>query len=440
MHFIKWFPAFILCIVLNKSLFAQDQPLKLTPAIKAEVIDSLASALKTNYVYEDTAIRMGSRIKQRLKSGAYNSADNPDDFALAVKTDLYAVYRDLHLSFFYDPAYEKALRTNSYIARVTRSMAYLQDARQHNYGFKNVDVLDGDVGYIVISQFYSLDEQSKAAVNNVFNLLKNTKALIIDVRNNGGGEAEMVAYICSFFFSKRTHLNDYYERKGKVTTSSWTMPPPDSSFLPPKPIYILINGRTGSAAEEFAYDLQSLHRAVIVGETTAGAAHWTNSMSINNGLVVNMPHKRAINPVTGTNWEKVGVKPDIAVNSDSAMETAQLDFYDQQISTAKDSGMVQSAQWLRTCLNAKLHPRKIDPMLLKAYAGNYQNRQVVFKNNALFFTPPLGFYSEMLTPISQTGFIYSQQEIVFHKNEKGVVDEMDMIAFDGKVFKFKRNK
>ena len=63
MHFIKWFPAFILCIVLNKSLFAQDQPLKLTPAIKAEVIDSLASALKTNYVYEDTAIRMGSRIK-----------------------------------------------------------------------------------------------------------------------------------------------------------------------------------------------------------------------------------------------------------------------------------------------------------------------------------------------------------------------------------------
>jgi hypothetical protein len=440
MYFIKKYLLIILWLLVNGSLLAQDQPLKLTPAVKAEVIDSLASALKTNYVYGDTAIRMGNHIKKRLTSGAYNSINNPDDFALALKTDLYAVYRDLHLSFYYDPGYEKALRTNSYTGRVTRSMKYLQDARQHNYGFKNVDVLEGNVGYIAISQFYSLDDQSKIAANTVFNLLKNTNALIIDVRENGGGEAEMVAYICSFFFKERTLLNHYYERKNNVTTSNWTMALPDSAFFSPKPIYVLVNRCTGSAAEEFAYDLQSLHRAVVVGETTVGAAHWTNSVSVNNGFVVNMPHKRAVNPVTGTNWEKVGVKPDIGVASYKALETAQLRFFNEQISTAKDSDMVQSAKWLRIRFFAKLHSFKINPILLKAYTGNYENRQIALKNNKLYFTPPLGFHNEILTPISETDFIFGQQKVVFHKDKKGMVNEMDLIGTDGKAIKLKRNK
>ncbi len=76
--------------------------------------------------------------------------------------------------------------------------------------------------------------------------------------------------------------------------------------------------------EEFAYNLQNLGRATIVGETTGGGAHPGADVRIDDHFGAFIPAGRAINPITKTNWEGVGVKPDIEVTAEKALATARL--------------------------------------------------------------------------------------------------------------------
>ena len=144
------------------------------------------------------------------------------------------------------------------------------------------------------------------------------------MRENGGGTPQMVAYVISYLVSQRTHLNDAFERRTGETEQFWTRDDvPGPRFGGKKPIYVLTSSRTFSGAEEFAYDLQSLKRATIVGETTGGGAHMTASGRIGDHLLIRVPVRRAINPITHTNWEGVGVQPDVKVPADQALETAR---------------------------------------------------------------------------------------------------------------------
>jgi C-terminal processing protease CtpA/Prc len=125
-----------------------------------------------------------------------------------------------------------------------------------------------------------------------------------------------------FFFADKTHLNDLYARADNSLQQFWTVPSNDLPALQTIPIYILTSKTTFSAGEEFTYDLQSQKRATIIGETTGGGAHPVRPFSVSNGFVANIPFARAINPVTKTNWETIGVKPDVAVPMDQALDVA----------------------------------------------------------------------------------------------------------------------
>src|SRR5207253_8430372 len=153
--------------------------------------------------------------------------------------------------------------------------------------------------------------------------LADTDALIIDLRDNGGGQPRMVAYIASYLFDKRMHLNDLYERRTNSTQEFWTRDVPGRKFGGTKPVYLLTSKRTFSGAEEFSYDLQSLGRATIIGETTGGGAHPTQQFRIDDRFVIGVPFARAINPITKTNWEGGRVASDVRVPAADALETAR---------------------------------------------------------------------------------------------------------------------
>lgn len=423
-----------------RTAIAQKHVMELTPAIKAEVVDSLSSILIKKYIYLDTAVKMSTRIKGRLKSGGYGTIANPNDFAGILNADLQTVYNDLHMRIYYDAGFEKALQTKSYMESVTRRMSFLQLAKQKNYGFPNVRILDGNIGYISITQFYDPNEQSIEVVKNAFNFLKNANALIIDIRENPGGEPDMVKYICNYFFKEKTHLNDYYDRHTS-TNQYWTNPIAPSATFALMPVYILVNNHTYSAAEEFAYDLQSLHRATIIGQTTGGAAHWVSSSSISNGFIGNIPFRKAINPVTGKNWEKTGVRPNVNSDKKNALDTALAIAYDCQISTSKDSAIIKSIKWFRVILNSKLHPFKTNTATLKAYAGNYDGRLITLKKEQLYFTDTNG-YSIGLIPISATAFTFTNndRQLEFKKADNGKITALNFIYQDGKIENFTRLK
>lgn len=152
--------------------------------------------------------------------------------------------------------------------------------------------------------------------------MEDTDAVIFDLRKNGGGSAVMIQFISTHFFENKTHLNSFYNRKTGELTEFWTFDEIDVNKRPNVPIYVLTSGFTFSAAEEFAYNLQNLNRATIVGESTGGGANPIHFFDLGNGFRASIPISKAVNPISKTNWEGEGVQPDVVIDSDKALDKA----------------------------------------------------------------------------------------------------------------------
>jgi C-terminal processing protease CtpA/Prc len=191
-----------------------------------------------------------------------------------------------------------------HLARIDRS-------REGNAGFKSVKILDGNLGYIDLRGFAGL-ESGKEVADAYMKLMSRTDAIIIDLSKNGGGSPNMVQYLCSYFFNQKLLLNSLYWRDGNTTEAFWTLDNVGGQKMQDIPLFIMTSRSTFSGAEEFSYNMQTQKRATLVGQTTGGGANPGRSMRINDNLSVFIPTGKAINPVTKTNWEGVGVIPEVA--------------------------------------------------------------------------------------------------------------------------------
>ena len=147
--------------------------------------------------------------------------------------------------------------------------------------------------------------------------------MIIDLRNCRGGDPDTVAFISSYLFGEEPiHLNSLYWREEDITQHYWTLPHVPGRRFSDKPVYVLIGKDTFSGGEEFAYNIKTLRRATLVGEATGGGAHPGSAYRLHPHFEVFIPNGRAINPITGTNWEGTGVTPDVPAPQEQAFEVA----------------------------------------------------------------------------------------------------------------------
>jgi C-terminal processing protease CtpA/Prc len=155
-------------------------------------------------------------------------------------------------------------------------------------------------------------------------LVAGTAALLVDVRRCLGGEPSMVALVCSYLFDHEpVELSGTYHREDDRVRQLWTLAHvPGRRFGAAKPVYVLTSATTFSGAEALGYDLQQHGRATVVGERTRGGAHPRRGFRVDAHLEATIPVARAVNPVTGTNWEGTGIVPDVAVPAGEALTTA----------------------------------------------------------------------------------------------------------------------
>ncbi|GIH76882.1 S41 family peptidase [Planobispora longispora] len=286
----------------------------MTNADRSLHIDILCAQLLRYYVFPDAAREIADVLRARLAEGRYAELDRDEDFAAAVTEDLQSVNGDKHLRLLHsvDPIPEQDAEEFFDLA------LYRAETQLGGHGFARVERLEGNVGYLDIRQMADPGIAGQAATA-AMNLVAFNDALIVDVRRNGGGDPGMVALLCSYLFDEPTHLNDIYDRPGDSTAQFWTLPfVPGPRFGADKPVYVLTSGFTFSGAEEFAYDLQSRKRATVVGERTRGGAHPGVRYRVGAHLKSAVPCGRAINPVTGTNWEGTGIVPDIDLPAEHA--------------------------------------------------------------------------------------------------------------------------
>jgi hypothetical protein len=306
----------IAILIFSFSFYAAAQSNQLTKASKAAVVGSIAKNLEANYINLDTAEKMSRYIEQELRHGAYDTITSPPVFAARLTSDLLSVYHDGHLLVAYNPDFANS---TSQVDTAAEHKRFRNFQKKHNFGFDKAEMLPGGIGYLKIGGFFPPDQAGKAMALAAFRFVSNAQTLIIDLRDNHGGDPSMVSYMCGFLFSGRVHLNDLYTRSDRSLQTFWAIPNTELTALQAVPVYILTSKQTFSAGEEFSYDLKTQKRATIVGEATGGGAHPVRSFPAPNGFVANIPFAKAVNPITKGDWEGTGVQPDIAAPADQAL-------------------------------------------------------------------------------------------------------------------------
>jgi C-terminal processing protease CtpA/Prc len=301
-----------------------DQPdMTIDARVKTEVIDAAIKSLNEGYIFPEVAKKMETMLRDRLQKKEYDEVTSAKQFATLLTNQLQEVSKDKHLRVRYSheaiPQRERREPTPEEIED------YKKFGRSINFGFEKVERMEGNIGYLDMRGFFGADAGAPTAAA-AMNFLANSDALIIDLRKNGGGDPAMVAFVTSYLYDDQpVHLNDLYFRPDDSTRQWWTLPHvPGQKLGSKKDVYVLISKRTFSAAEEFTYNLKNLKRATIVGETTGGGAHPGGVRRLNANFGMFVPSGRAINPISKTNWEGTGVKPDIEVPADHALKVAQI--------------------------------------------------------------------------------------------------------------------
>jgi hypothetical protein len=283
-------------------------------------IEILCQKLKANYVFPEVAEKLAAAIQARAAAGGYDAVVTSTAFAQALSKDLRELGNDGHFRVIVDPRFKDDDGGDQLPTKEELAQGHAE-AESMAFGIEKVDRLPGNVGYMEIRGFGPL-EFVGTAYSNAISLLAGSEAVIIDLRRNNGGKPESVAFLLSHFFPEgdSRHLNDIYDRPANSTQQFWTDQAAGPRFT--GPVYVLTSRRTFSGGEECAYDFQTQKRGALVGEPTGGGANPVQPASLGQGLVLFNPTGRAINPITKTNWEHVGVKPDIAVPAADALKTA----------------------------------------------------------------------------------------------------------------------
>lgn len=285
---------------------AQVEPL--TQATIGETIKNIVVELREGYVFTEKGIEAATTLQEASKENAYGGITDPGKFAQLVSEQLQTITQDGHMRVIFGSPFGKQP----------------QPSAPQSAGFE-VKRLEGDIGYIHLARFVAPDSFNPAA-NDAMRQISDTAALIIDMRDNGGGHPASVAYLVSFFLDddKPVHINDLIWRNRGTSTfrteSFWSLPTP-VRYLG-KPVYVLVGPKTYSAGEEFAYDLQVLKRVTVVGEKTRGGANPGGLVDLGSNFFAVVPTGRAENPITHSNWEGTGVLPDVEAAPEAAVSVA----------------------------------------------------------------------------------------------------------------------
>ena len=383
---------------------AQDIDTGLTSKQISVVIDSIGNKLKANYIFPEVADKMAEKIEDNEQKGFYKLIDDPRDFANKLTEDLRSISKDKHIRVIYDP--ERIMEFNQ---RVTAEDSikflnnYVANLKKNNFGFKEVKILGGNIGYLDLRSFSDVEYAGETATA-AMNFLSNTDAIIIDLRNNGGGSPAMIQLITSYLYnSEPVHLNNFYWRPTDRYTQTWTLPHVPGNRNPDAAVYILTSNRTFSAAEEFCYNLKNLKRATLIGETTGGGAHPGGSQIANERFMVWIPTGRAINPITNTNWEGTGVSPHIEVKADEALTIARIKALEDLIDNTDNEENTHFYNWSLRELKSISNPVILEDSVLKSFIGTYGPRVISFENGKLFYQRGSGTKYE-LVPLSQNEF------------------------------------
>ncbi|WP_284222227.1 S41 family peptidase, partial [Brevundimonas denitrificans] len=400
-----------------------------------ETVAAVAARIRDLYFDPAAGDRIAAALEAEAATGAFDSLTDQRDLAATLSRRLRPL--DAHFNVAWDPnAPAPAMRRpppadaapapGEPIRRLARP-ANPAEVRGH-FGFRKVEILPGNIGYIDLRQFSNIDfdnpdDPARRAADAALAFVADTDAVIFDLRDNGGGAPSMVGYLTSAFTPPNAPIyNIFHSREGTESEAPEVFHPNPRLEVP---VYVLISGRTGSAGEAFPYTLQGARRATIVGEASGGAANPGGMVPVGGGFAVFISQGSPRNPNTGGNWEGTGVLPDVAVPWDQALTRTHTLALEGIV--AADSGRTD-AVWALEALNATAQAGD-----LSAYAGAYGEQQVSVVGDTLQVVrgrrPPVvlaALGADLFTVVGDPS-----RRVRFTRDETGRVTTMDSLGLGG---------
>jgi hypothetical protein len=272
--------------------------------VQEALLSALADTVEGRYVSQVDAPQIAAQIRAWSQTGRYSAeCAEPDAFLQRLNRDLDAYDGHFHVERVGSPGNDDWL------------LSWRNEAKSVNAGLREVAVLEGNVGYLRISSFYPWDI-ARPKYLAAWSLLADVAGLIIDLRQNGGGDAEAAEQVVRSALGSEIRSVQSIDRRGQRTDD-----PLATAELPmlraTMPIIVLLDRRSASASEFVGYTLQQAKRAQIVGTRSAGAASMMGEPAPLPGkFQVIVPEARPVNAVSGTNWEPYGVAPDVTGGDD----------------------------------------------------------------------------------------------------------------------------
>jgi len=405
-----------------------------------EIANITAKKLQDNYVIEDVATKLVVLLHSNSFLTNCSQQNSEDKIAEFITLELNKIAKDKHLSLTYDPQWVKELR----IYRASDQSKAFADSRvmelpRDNYGFKKIEMLEGNIGYLDIRAFAD-SHLGGETLESAMRFLQYSDGIIIDLRNNFGGSPFMVTTLASYFFDLNTvHLSSFESREaGELTvTQEWSSPYVPGPRFKDTPLYILTSKKSASAAEGFSYIMKNLNRAILVGEVTAGSAHGRRAEIIDDNYILTLPTSRPIDPRTHDNWENKGVTPHIATTSDYAFYQAYADILKTLIQRPTDN--VSLHQWVYPLIKARSSSYKPNQEDISKLVGSYGKRKIYQENGKLIYQylEEPGFEVELLDKetIVFKAFNESRLQVVYKNNR---VTAIKMLSFGGNAREFQK--
>ena len=411
--------AMVCCVA--RSAPSQAQLPALTAAVRKQTIEDLATLVAERYTYKDTAAELATLLRTKLRAGQYDRYSTPADLAKAVTTDLRSLRPDAHLALRFDPEEKRAPGQPASPALSADERARQVSAfnRQMNYGFKAIQFFPGNVCALKFDYFDAFLAYSGPVVDAALGSLVNCDAVILDLRENGGGSGEMVERIARVFFRERTLIGTSYDRLTDTSSDEYIDPAPPEQRLSAD-VFVVTSHVTMSAAEGLAYMLKYARKAVVVGEVSAGAANPGRITRLNPIFSAFIPNRHGQSAITKTNWEGTGVPVDVAAPAEDALRVARLEalkHLQQRARTPEDRQKLASYITYLEAVHAK--PR----FTLEPYVGAYEDGHTVLLRDGELYYVRGGDGGDRMQAIAPDTFMVSEGDttIVFQRDTRGAV-------------------
>lgn len=373
----------------------------LTAAERARALEEIKARVLSTYVYPERRAAIVARLEEAAAQGRYDSAD-PVVFAERVSEDLQATTKDTHLYLRYEPDwFASALAPTDPAADQRELEVERQVARETNHGLVEMRILPGNIRYLKIDGFDWVEDETGPAYDSAMRFLRGGRAVIIDLRGNGGGWVQGPKYLLSYFLEPGALIATFYRPDAEPEQYRAVDYVPGGRIRD-KPIYLLIDGHSRSAAEMVAYTFQQYGVGELIGARTEGAANISDDFPIAPGFRLSVSTGRTVQPISKTDWEGVGVAPTVAADPAQALEVAQLRAIDRLLPGMPDGVPRWQLAWARPAVEASLHPASLTDKDLRAFAGTYGEVAILFRDHALWLSRPDRPLSR-LTPMTRDG-------------------------------------